>query len=119
MTSILIIDDNEDMLTMLAIRLRGRGYKVTAREKFEALEKEVTIIAPDLILIDKSLGWANGCDLCRQLRRFPQFTGTIILIFSAYDITAAEVELAGADGYFEKPFGMHAFIEKIESHLAI
>ena len=47
--SILIIDDNEDMLAMLAIMLRGKGYQVTAREKFTELEKELKQIAPSLI----------------------------------------------------------------------
>lgn len=117
--SILIIDDNEDMLAMLAITLRGRGYIVTAREKFEAIEKEITAIRPDLILIDKSLGWIDGCVLCTQLRRFPQFASTIILIFSAYGISHEEIERAGADGYFEKPYGMQAFVENIESYLAM
>ncbi len=117
--SILIIDDNEDMLAMLAITLRGRGYIVTAREKFEVIEKEITAINPDLILIDKSLGWIDGCALCKQLRRFPQFAATIILIFSAYGISQEEIEQAGADGYFEKPYGMQAFVDNIESYLAM
>ncbi|MFT3934473.1 MAG: response regulator [Chitinophagaceae bacterium] len=117
--SILIIDDNQDMLAMLAVILRGRGYTVTAREKFEAIEKEISTLRPDLILIDKNLGWIDGCALCAQLRRFPQFASTIILIFSAYDVDPAEIEAAGADGYFEKPFGMQAFVENIEAYLAM
>lgn len=117
--AILIIDDNEDMLAMLAITLRGRGYTVKAREKFDNLEKEINAINPDLILIDKNLGWTDGLALCRQLRRFPQFAATIILIFSAYDISPQQIEEAGADGYFEKPSGMQAFVEQIESYLAM
>lgn len=114
--SILIIDDNEDMLAMLAIMLRGRGYKVMARETFDLIEKEITEISPDVILIDKNLGWTDGCKLCSRLRKFPQFAATIILIFSAYEVDSQEVEAAGADGYFEKPFGMQAFIENVESY---
>ena len=102
-TSILIIDDNEDMLAMLAIILRGKGYRVTAREKFDILEKELVAIAPDLILIDKNLGWTDGAVLSRRIRLFPQFAMTVILIFSAYEITPQECEEAGADGCFEKP----------------
>lgn len=117
--SILIIDDNEDMLAMLAVVLRGRGYRVTAREKFDHLEKEITAIKPDLILIDKNLGWTDGCSLTSRLRKFPQFGSTIILIFSAYDVSSEEVEKAGADGFFEKPPGMQAFVENIETYLAM
>jgi DNA-binding response OmpR family regulator len=83
------------MLAMLAIILRGKGYRVTAREKFSALEKELIQIAPTHILLDRNLGWADGLVLCKQIRRFPQFAGTIILIFSAYDITAAQCERSG------------------------
>jgi two-component system alkaline phosphatase synthesis response regulator PhoP len=117
--SILIVDDNEDLLAMLAIILRGRGYRVSAREKFEALEKELTQIAPTLILLDRNLGWTDGLILCRQIRRFPQFASTIILIYSAYRISVAEYQEAGADGCFEKPFGMQQFVENIETWLAV
>ncbi len=117
--SILIIDDNEDMLAMLAIMLRGKGYQVTAREKFTELEKELTQIAPSLILIDQNLGWTEGCILCKRIRHFPQFASTVILIFSAYAISSAECEEAGADGCFEKPMGMLQFLEGIESHLIL
>jgi len=116
---ILIIDDNEDLLAMLAVILRGRGHRVTAREKFDELEKEITHIRPNLILIDKNLGWTDGCGLCKQLRRFPQFASTIILIFSAYAVDPSEIERSGADGYFEKPFGMQSFVENVESYLAM
>ena len=117
--SILVIDDNEDMLAMLAIVLRGKGYRVTAREKFDILEKELVAIAPDLILIDKNLGWTDGITLSRRIRLFPQFAITVILIFSAYEITRQECEDAGADGCFEKPGSMQLLLDYIESHLVL
>ncbi len=117
--SILIVDDNEDLLAMLAIILRGKGYRVSARENFEALEKELNQIAPTLILLDRNLGWIDGLVLCKQIRRFPQFASTIILIYSAYLVGTAACEQAGADGCFEKPFGMQQFLENIESWLNI
>ncbi len=117
--SILIIDDNEDMLVMVSILLRKKGYFVTAREKFASLEAEITALSPDLILIDRKLGWTDGCELCRLIRTFPGCADIIILIFSAYSITSEECAEVGANGFFEKPFGMANFLQSIEGYLQV
>ena len=118
-SSILIIDDNEDMLVMLAIILRGKGYTVTARNTFIDLNTEIVTLDPRMVLIDKNLGWADGLDICRSIRAIPSLTKTIVIIFSAYALSVEECHEAGASGVFEKPSGMEKFLADIESCLTV
>jgi len=115
--SILVIDDNEDMLVIVSLVLRKNGYKVTGLTRFDDLEQELIAIAPDLILIDRTLGWIDGRQLCKQIRTFPGFLTTVILIFSAYTVSAEDCMAIGANGYIEKPFEIGSFLNRLEQHL--
>jgi DNA-binding response OmpR family regulator len=116
---ILIIDDNEDMLTMLAIILRDKNYIVTARKSFDNFDKEITELAPGVVLIDKNLVWGDGCSLYKTIRTIPEMNGVTVLVFSAYTISAQECKEAGANACFEKPFGMMQFLQSIEPFLVL
>ena len=89
--SILVIDDNEDMLATVSLILRKNGYAVTGKAQFDELESELIAIAPDLILIDRTLGWIDGRQLCKQIRSFAAFSNTIILLFSAYSVSILKI----------------------------
>ena len=104
---------------MVPLLLRQQGYRVTGRSKFENLECELTVIAPDLILIDRTLGWIDGRQLCKQIRAFAGFSSTIILIFSAYSVSMEDCAAVGANGFIEKPFDVDTFLKRIEEHLLV
>jgi len=115
--SILIIDDNEDMLTMLTIILRDKAYKVTARKSFDDIAESLHELRPDVVLIDKQLGDTDGLDVCRTIRSYPSMENAVILIFSAYEVPAVACREAGATAFFEKPQGMQQFLTSIEKYL--
>ena len=114
---ILIIDDNEDMLVMLAILLRDKGHTVTARRSFEDFEKEIVLLQPNLVLVDKNLGWADGLLLCRLIRDNPFTRSVPVIVFSAYPLPLEECKASGANAFFEKPGGMNAFLADIDAFL--
>ena len=114
---ILIIDDNEDMLVMLAILLRDKGHTVTARRSFEDFETELVSLQPELVLVDKNLGWADGLLLCKLIRDNPQTQSVPVIVFSAYPLSMEECNASGASAFFEKPNGMNAFLENIDAFL--
>ena len=116
--SILVIDDNEDMLAMVSLILRKNGYAVTGKAQFDELESELIAIAPDLILIDRTLGWIDGRQLCKQIRSFAAFSNTIILLFSAYSVSIEDCAEVGANGFIEKPFDINSFLHTLEQHLS-
>ena len=114
---ILIIDDNEDMLVMLAILLRDKGHTVTARRSFDDFESEIVAMQPNLVLVDKNLGWADGLLLCRLIRDNPSTRSVPVIIFSAYPLSLEECKASGANAFFEKPNGMAAFLNDIDTFL--
>ncbi|MEP6726437.1 MAG: response regulator, partial [Bacteroidota bacterium] len=65
---ILVIDDNEAILESVAMVLRWNALRVSTCNRTDDFSGEVNMIHPDLILMDKALGWADGCDLCAELK---------------------------------------------------
>ncbi|MCY9373718.1 MULTISPECIES: two-component system response regulator PhoP [Bacillus] len=101
---ILVVDDEESIVTLLQYNLERSGYNViTASDGEEALKKAETE-KPDLIVLDVMLPKLDGIEVCKQLRQqklmFP------ILMLTAKDEEFDKVlglEL-GADDYMTKPF---------------
>ena len=115
---ILVIDDNREILSTLDIILQRKSYRVSTKERLDDVLKSIRDIKPDLILLDKSLGWADGCDVCRQIKSDTELAHTPVIIFSAYYKKRDECIAAGADGFVEKPFAIHDLLNAIAVCLA-
>ncbi len=104
MSSILIVDDEENMRVMLRAMLRQQGYDVWQAESAEKALGILESQVPDFVLTDVRMGGMSGIDLVRVLveRSVP----TTILVMSAYGSvdTAVEAMQAGAYDYIMKPF---------------
>ncbi|HCY85686.1 MAG TPA: DNA-binding response regulator [Desulfobacteraceae bacterium] len=101
--TILIIDDDEDIVRTLTANLSLDGYRVcaagTGREGIE-LAKETR---PDLILLDLNLPDLDGIAICEILRR--EFNLPIIMLTARDTLTDKVLGLkSGADDYMVKPF---------------
>ena len=113
---ILIIEDEQDMLGMLNIRLSAHGYNIlTASDGNEGLKKAQSE-NPDLIILDLMLPGIDGYKVCALLKNNTQYKHIPILIFSAKaqkeDVKMGEE--CGADAYVLKPFDPEVLFEKIE-----
>ena len=112
---ILVVDDNEEILSTISIILSRKAYKVSAKGRIENFVQTVEELLPDLILLDKNLGWADGCDLCKLVKTNEKLAAIPVIMFSAYYKKKEECLGAGADEFIEKPFEMHALLETIQS----
>jgi DNA-binding response OmpR family regulator len=116
---ILLVDDEPDLVQLIAFRLQAAGYSVqTAYDGQQALE-EVKKLPPDLVILDLMLPKVDGYKVCRLLK-FDERTRHIpILIFTARarpeDMTLATE--CGADAYLTKPFEAGALLSKLEELL--
>ena len=121
MPTILIVDDEHDVLTAFAAVLRHEGYAVrtatTPEKALQMLDSE----RPDLVLLDINLGnmdQTDGLDLLRQMReRLPQLKAVVV---SGYlDLVTRQVALAaGALDCWPKPVTMQMLIERTAQVLA-
>ena len=106
MKKILLVDDEEDILASLQLRLKAEGYDVIlASDGGQALEAALRH-APDLILMDIRLPVMDGYEVCRRIRSDTRIGDTPIIFLTA-DASirvAEETESCGASDYLVKPF---------------
>ena len=103
---ILVVDDQPELLDLLARSLRGDGHTVdTATTAATALTR-LGEAAPDVLVLDVALPDGSGFDMCRQLRR--EGVNTPILLITAHSNVSQRVEGldAGGDDFLGKPFAL-------------
>ena len=117
---VLIVDDEDNIVTALEFLLQKSGYEVTvARNGDEALQR-VQSYAPDLVLLDVMMPRISGYEVCRRMRERPDWKHIKIIMLSAKG-REAEVSKGvslGADLYVTKPFSNNELVGKIGELLA-
>jgi len=115
---ILIVDDEPDLVGMLAYNLRKKEYKVlTAYNGFGAWGK-IESEKPDLLILDLMMPDLDGWELCRMIRRNDreEIRGMGILMLTARAMPEDRVyglEI-GADDYLTKPFSLNELTLRVE-----
>ena len=114
MTSVLVVDDEPQILRGLRTNLRARGYEV-----FTALDGETALATaakerPDLAIIDLGLPGIDGVEVIRGIRAWSEMP---LLVLSAREQERDKVLAldAGADDYVTKPFGMDELLARLRA----
>ena len=110
---ILIVDDEEDIVTNLEAFLKEEGYEVLTALDGEAAFQAIEKTKPDLILLDLNIPKLSGFQILEKLK--PKETGTKILIFSGL-ATKEERERVislGASGYLNKPIQINTLLSEL------
>ena len=116
MTRILVIDDDADIVQLVADFLQTEGYEVaSALDSRESLRTAFEF-RPDVVLLDIMMPNVDGWEVCRKLRDF--YDGTIIML-TALDGEMDKVKGLdlGADDYMVKPFSRPELLARIRAHL--
>jgi two-component system alkaline phosphatase synthesis response regulator PhoP len=103
--TILLVDDEPDILEIISYNLKAEGYKVkTASSGREGVEKAKKV-RPDLILLDVMMPEMDGIEACEQIRKTPGLEHTIIAFLTARGEDYSQVAgfEVGADDYIAKP----------------
>ena len=114
---LLIVDDEENLRSMLAAALQHHGFTVTtARNGREALAA-IPEDRPDLVLLDVMMPDLDGFEVCRRLRA--DGDRTPVLFLTARDATEDKVRglTLGGDDYLQKPFSLDELIARAEAVL--
>jgi CheY-like chemotaxis protein len=108
---ILVVDDNEINLTLVAKILELEGYEVTgARNGMEAIQS-IIHDKPNLAILDVMMPDMDGYELCQRLRQPPISASMPIVMLTAMN-SDMEKQLAleaGANDIWSKPFDMDTF----------
>lgn len=115
MSKILIIDDEQELVSLLEDELTAQGHEVlTAYDGQQGI-----ILAkqqPDLIILDIMMPEVNGFDVCRVIR---DDVLCPILFLSARQSEKDKIQglTLGGDDYVTKPFGLGELLAKVEANL--
>src|SRR5688500_2024875 len=113
--SVLVVDDDPEIVAMLSARLEKRGYTVhTAADGNEALAVAKRS-RPALMVLDVMMPHKTGWEVARALKQDPVTEGIKIVMLTAIGEQMNEMTspLYGADAYFDKPFDFAALEKKI------
>jgi signal transduction histidine kinase len=116
--TLLIVDDNPDMLRFMADALGGAYHVVTAPDGIQALGY-ASELRPDLIVSDVMMPGMNGIDFCRRLRETAATARIPVILVTARVGLDEKIEgmQQGADEYLYKPFSVAEFRARVEGLL--
>jgi CheY-like chemotaxis protein len=104
--SILVVDDDPEILAMLGTRLQKRGFRVsTASDGHEALELAKKQL-PDVMLLDVMMPGKSGWEVARAIKQDPATHAIKIVMVTAIGAQVNELTspIYGADAHVDKPF---------------
>lgn len=103
--TVLVVDDDEDIRSMIAQMLRKEGYGVLEASSGTEAEHVAISKTPQLILMDIGMPELDGLSAVWRLRQHPEIANIPVVIISAYDSfdLRAEAAAAGCRGYLTKP----------------
>ncbi len=115
--TIMIADDDQDILFTIGVMLETAGYEVfSTLDGTYVLEGEYE--CPDLYLLDKRIPDLDGLEICRELRRRPVSMDIPIIIISASPRARQQALDAGATDFLEKPFEMKALLAMVKKYVS-
>ena len=104
--SILVVDDDPEIVTMLSTRLSKRGYTVTTASDGNKAIELAKRDRPDVVLLDVMMPGKSGWEVARAIKQDPATHAVKIVMVSAIGEKTNEITapIYGADAHVDKPF---------------
>ena len=113
--SILIMDDNQDILDIVEETLAYEQFEVHSTTRANDIIPLIEQLKPNLVILDYRVAGTNGGEVCRQIKSNPKFDNIPVIIFSAYINSSNELFSYGCDAVINKPFDLDELVEKVNS----
>ncbi len=115
-TSILLVDDDPQLIRLVRANLESVGYRVLAAMDARSVLELVNMEMPDMIILDIMLPEIDGYELCQRIREFSDIP--IIMLTAKVEDTDKVTGLKlGADDYLTKPFSAQELLARVEAVL--
>jgi DNA-binding response OmpR family regulator len=112
---VIIVDDDRETRELLNLALSREGFDVSEAANGLRLISNLHVDRPDLILMDVNMSWIDGFELCRSVRKNPQFHD-IPIVFISGRTAPSDIKRgldAGASDYFTKPVELRRLVKRI------
>ena len=114
--SVLIVEDDKNIQSLLQMYLEKEGYAVTVADDGSQGMTKFRAIKPDLVLLDVMMPVMDGWTVCKMIRAENQTPIIMLTAKSELDDKIAGLKY-GADDYITKPFEMKEVLARIEAVL--
>jgi len=112
--SILVIEDNALLASLIAEVLQDEGYKVeVAEDGYDGLAK-LPEVKPDLVITDLMMPRLSGEEFCNTIQADPKFNSIPVLLMTAREEHALRIKCK-YDAFLAKPFDLYYLVGLVES----
>lgn len=116
MPKILIIDDDETMVSLLRTLLELDGYEVIDSREWDGILDVMRQEKPALVLMDCILPRSSGLDILGKIRSQPELDQTAVIMTSGLDMEY-RCQALGANGFLLKPYPPEQLLNLIREHI--
>jgi CheY-like chemotaxis protein len=117
MNRILVLDDDQELLSVMKEILSLHGFDVITSEPTYEIHELLSLHHPDLLIMDFLMNDVNGGELCSVLKNNPSTQRIPIILLSAYDRIIQSLGDYGCDLFVAKPIDFSTLIYQINSLL--
>jgi two-component system alkaline phosphatase synthesis response regulator PhoP len=117
--TILLVDDEADILEFLGYNLEREGYRVLKAKNGQRALAMAREHHPQLIILDVMMPVMDGMEACNEIRKIPELSGTLIAFLTARGEDYSQIAgfEAGADDYITKPIKPKLFVSRVQALL--
>jgi len=117
--TVLIVEDERDILNLISFNLRRAGYRTRNVTSGEEALSDMKEERPDLVILDLMLPGMDGFDVCREMKKNEKLEDVPIIMLTA---RTEEMDIvsgleAGADDYITKPFSPKVVVARVRTAL--
>lgn len=116
---ILIVDDDSDVVDLISLVLKTRGYNVYSAESGEECLKILKKKKPDLVILDIMMETiTEGINICYEIKNNPEYQNISVILISSIDKSMGfhiDTEFMKADKFLDKPLEPENLIKNIEN----
>jgi two-component system response regulator MprA len=116
--TIMVVDDDLDILDVMAITLEGAGYHVLCCSGGEAGLEQARSEIPDLILLDLMMPGMTGQEFVEAQREDPQLADIPVILLSAHASAPTIASTYGVAGFLRKPVELRDLLQEVGQHVA-
>jgi DNA-binding response OmpR family regulator len=117
MNKILVLDDDEDILSLVETILSMNNFNVKSISNWQEIYSKMEQFKPDLVLLDVMLNGADGRDICKKIHSDKETENIPVLLFSANPEMGKYMKECMAQGFIAKPFDISGLLKTIRMHL--
>jgi two-component system phosphate regulon response regulator PhoB len=112
-----VVEDEPALATLLRYNLEKEGFAVAEAHDGEEALLQLSERTPDAVLLDWMLPQVSGLEICRRIRRMPQWCGLPVIMLTAKGEEADRVRglHGGAVDYVAKPFGVTELLARLKA----